>query len=51
MRKVLRDGLFQSYSETLDAEAKGQFVAGNSADAAEGIMAFVEKRKTAFKGK
>ena len=51
MRKVLRDGLFQSYSETLDAEAKGQFIAGNSADAAEGIMAFVEKRKTAFKGK
>lgn len=51
MRKILRDGLSQSYSETLDAEAKGQFIAGNSADAAEGIMAFVEKRKTAFKGK
>ena len=51
MRKILRDGLSQSYADTLDAEAKGQFIAGNSADAVEGIMAFVEKRKTAFKGK
>ena len=51
MRKVLRDGLSQSYSETLDAEAKGQFIAGNSADAMEGIMAFQQKRKTEFKGK
>ena len=51
MRKVLRDGLSQSYSDTLDAEAKGQFIAGNSADAVEGIMAFVQKRKTEFKGK
>lgn len=50
MRKILRDGLSQSYADTLDAEAKGQFIAGNSADAAEGIMAFLEKRKTAFKG-
>ncbi|MBU0825968.1 MAG: enoyl-CoA hydratase/isomerase family protein [Alphaproteobacteria bacterium] len=51
MRKVLRDGLSQSYADTLDAEAKGQFVAGNSADAVEGIMAFVQKRKVEFKGK
>ncbi|MGL3822676.1 enoyl-CoA hydratase-related protein [Sphingopyxis sp. R3-92] len=50
MRKILRDGLSQSYADTLDAEAKGQFIAGNSSDAAEGIMAFLEKRKTAFKG-
>lgn len=51
MRKVLREGLSQSYADTLDAEAKGQFVAGNSADAIEGIMAFQQKRKTAFQGK
>ncbi|MCC2602225.1 enoyl-CoA hydratase-related protein [Sphingopyxis yananensis] len=51
MRKVLRDGLSQSYAQTLDAEAQGQFTAGNSADAVEGIMAFMQKRKTAFTGK
>jgi 2-(1,2-epoxy-1,2-dihydrophenyl)acetyl-CoA isomerase len=51
MRKILRDGLSQSYAETLDAEAKGQFIAGNSADAMEGIAAFMQKRKTEFKGK
>ncbi|MBL0915649.1 MAG: enoyl-CoA hydratase/isomerase family protein, partial [Sphingopyxis sp.] len=51
MRKVLRDGLSQSFSDTLDAEAKGQFIAGGTADAVEGIMAFQQKRKTEFKGK
>jgi 2-(1,2-epoxy-1,2-dihydrophenyl)acetyl-CoA isomerase len=51
MRKVLREGLSQSYADTLDAEAKGQFIAGNSADAMEGILAFQQKRKTAFTGK
>lgn len=51
MRKVLRDGLSQDFSTTLDAEAKGQFIAGGTADAMEGIMAFQQKRKTEFKGK
>ena len=51
MRKVLRDGLTQDFATTLDAEAKGQFVAGGTADAMEGIMAFQQKRKTAFTGK
>ena len=51
MRKILREGLSRSYADTLDAEAKGQFIAGNSADAMEGILAFQQKRKTAFQGK
>lgn len=51
MRRVLRDGLSQSYAQTLDAEAMGQFTAGNSADAVEGIMAFVQKRDKKFQGK
>lgn len=51
MRKILREGLSQDFSTTLDAEAKGQFLAGGTADAMEGIMAFQQKRKTEFKGK
>lgn len=51
MRKLLRGSLSQSYSDTLDAEAMGQYVAGNSADAVEGIMAFQQKRKAEFKGR
>ncbi len=36
MRKVLRDGLTQDFAATsLDAEAKGQFIAGGTADAME----------------
>lgn len=51
MRRVLRAGLSQSFSDTLDAEAMGQSVAGNSADAVEGVLAFQQKRKAEFKGK
>ena len=51
MRKLLRDGLSQDFATTLDAEARGQFIAGDSADAMEGIMAFQQKRKTEFRGK
>jgi 2-(1,2-epoxy-1,2-dihydrophenyl)acetyl-CoA isomerase len=51
MRRVLREGLTQDFAATLDAEAKGQFIAGNSADSVEGVLAFLEKRPANFSGK
>lgn len=51
LRRVVRGGLTQDFSTTLDAEAMGQFVAGGSADAVEGVMAFLQKRPAAFQGK
>lgn len=51
MRKLVRQGLSSDYSAAMDAEAQGQFIAGNSADAMEGVMSFVQKRKPVFAGK
>lgn len=51
MRKNILIGLENGLSETLMAEAEGQRIAGSSADAAEGGLAFLEKRKAEFKGK
>ena len=51
LRQTMRQGLSQSYAETLDAEARGQYIAGSSADAMEGITAFLQKRPTNFSGK
>jgi len=51
MRKNILTSLENSYAEALLAEAEGQLVAGNSADAAEGAAAFVEKRQAQFQGK
>jgi 2-(1,2-epoxy-1,2-dihydrophenyl)acetyl-CoA isomerase len=50
MRKNILVAMENSYSEQLLAEAEGQRIAGSSEDAAEGGMAFLEKRKPAFKG-
>ena len=51
MRKNILTALENSYSEALFAEAEGQRIAGGSADAMEGGIAFLQKRKAAFKGK
>jgi 2-(1,2-epoxy-1,2-dihydrophenyl)acetyl-CoA isomerase len=51
MRKNILIAMENSYSEQLLAEAEGQRIAGGTADAMEGGMAFMEKRKPAFKGK
>ena len=50
MRKNILTALENSYAEALLAEAEGQRIAGGTADAAEGGMAFLQKRKPEFKG-
>jgi 2-(1,2-epoxy-1,2-dihydrophenyl)acetyl-CoA isomerase len=51
MRRILRQGLSQDFATTLDAEAMGQFIAANSPDSVEGVMAFLHKRAANFSGK
>ncbi len=51
MKAVLHRGLQADLATTLVAEADAQRRAGNSADAAEGAMAFLQKRKPAFTGR
>jgi 2-(1,2-epoxy-1,2-dihydrophenyl)acetyl-CoA isomerase len=50
MKRTMRDGLQSDFGSTLAAEAAAQRIAGGSADAAEGAMAFLAKRKAQFKG-
>lgn len=50
MRQGLARALSQSYEEALATEAAHQALAADSADAAEGGAAFLERRKPAFKG-
>lgn len=50
MKQTLREGLSQDFATTLVAEARAQRIAGNTHDAVEGAMAFLQKRKAAFKG-
>ena len=51
MRKNILVAMENSFSEQLLAEAEGQRIAGSSADAMEGGLAFLEKRKPNFQGK
>ena len=50
MKRAIRSGLQADLASTLAMEADGQRIAGASADAMEGGMAFLQKRKPAFKG-
>ena len=50
MRQGLARALEQPYAEALAMEATHQMIAGDSADAREGGLAFLERRKAVFKG-
>lgn len=50
MKATIATALDGTLPQVLVAEAEGQRVAGASADAMEGGMAFLQKRKPAFKG-
>jgi 2-(1,2-epoxy-1,2-dihydrophenyl)acetyl-CoA isomerase len=50
MRKNILTALEHGLADTLQAEAEGQRIAGSSADAREGGIAFLQKRKAEFKG-
>lgn len=50
MRRNIAAAMDGTYAEALQREAAGQRTAGATADAAEGGMAFLQKRKPVFKG-
>ena len=50
MKQTLRDGLQADLGSTLAAEASAQRQAGDTKDAVEGALAFLQKRKAEFTG-
>lgn len=51
MKQTIRRGLQSDLNTTLQMEAHGQRAAGDTKDAAEGIGAFLSKRKPEFQGR
>lgn len=51
MKKVLNQSLYSDLDQQLEQEAENQDILGHSADAAEGIGAFLMKRKANFSGR
>ena len=51
MRKLYWDSPINTYEEQLDAERQAQKQAGRADDFAEGVSAFLQKRKAEFKGR
>ncbi|MGB3377795.1 MAG: enoyl-CoA hydratase-related protein [Allopontixanthobacter sediminis] len=50
MRRNIAKALEMSYAVALHSEAEGQRIAGDSKDAVEGAVSFLQKRKAEFKG-